>query len=403
MRVLLAVLVTACSAERTRPVSEPCTSWREDVAPVFQARCASCHAELGEYPGALAEADRLVGVLDASDPNHAAVADVRPLVESWVDQCGLSYFRSDLHPGGIMNPADPAFHGATLRELGWDFAFCASCHGEDFAGGAAGSSCLGCHTEGPTACTTCHGVPPASGAHAAHASRAPCETCHVVPAAWDAPGHLDDPPAEASCTGACHLSADPDWYGGPGEAACGTCHGVPPATHAPGACTTCHAADAPHVDGVVDVGFGLAGCSSCHGDAESAAPTDGGHRSHVFASRLRGPVPCADCHLVPTETRSAGHIDTAPPAEVTHAGWSAATDTCTGVACHGDAVPRWTEIGMGWAACGTCHGIPPTSAPHQPTFTLMDCASCHPDTVDGFGNILIVGGASEHIDGEVDL
>jgi hypothetical protein len=38
---------------------------------------------------------------------------------------------------------------------------------------------------------------------------------------------------------------------------------------------------------------------------------------------------------------------------------------------------------------------------------LTDCASCHPATVDGFGNILRTGppGAetSEHMDGTVDL
>jgi hypothetical protein len=33
---------------------------------------------------------------------------------------------------------------------------------------------------------------------------------------------------------------------------------------------------------------------------------------------------------------------------------------------------------------------------------LTSCATCHPGTVDAFGNILVVGGSSEHINGVVD-
>jgi hypothetical protein len=34
---------------------------------------------------------------------------------------------------------------------------------------------------------------------------------------------------------------------------------------------------------------------------------------------------------------------------------------------------------------------------------LTDCASCHPGTVDAFGNILVTDQISEHINGVVDL
>jgi hypothetical protein len=97
-----------------------------------------------------------------------------------------------------------------------------------------------------------------------------------------------------------------------------------------------------------------------------------------------------------------GHIDSAPPAELTLPGWDAAADTCS-VWCHGSYEPTWTMIGTGEAACATCHGIPPATAAHDPTWTLSDCSGCHPSSVDDFGNILVSGGTSTHIDGAVDL
>jgi hypothetical protein len=351
------------------------------VAPVFQERCVGCHADLAEYAGVLPYASRLAGVLDPADPVHGALADLRPLVATWVGECNLSYFRSDLHAGGILNPADSGFHGVLLAELGWDFAECATCHDTP-----AAPSCNNCHRDGPTACDTCHGLPPASGAHAAHGD---CARCHPTPQAWDDPGHLDDPPAEvtASACVPCHRDADPVWTGGPAQAACGTCHGIPPSNHAPGACTTCHPAEAPHVDGITQLGNGDGTCSACHQEA------DPGHRSHLEAERLRGPIDCVACHQVPSEIRSPGHIDTAAPAEVKDGACAA---------CHQAASPTWGSLGTDEAACGTCHGIPPAGAPHDPSATLVDCVSCHASTVDAFGNILVVDGRSQHIDGEVD-
>jgi hypothetical protein len=34
--------------------------------------------------------------------------------------------------------------------------------------------------------------------------------------------------------------------------------------------------------------------------------------------------------------------------------------------------------------------------------TLSTCVTCHPGTVDAFGNIVVNNGTSEHIDGNVD-
>src|SRR5688572_32432890 len=95
-----------------------------------------------------------------------------------------------LHPCGISDPADPEFHGRLIEREGWDLNVCADCHGSSFGGGASGATCLSCHEQGPTACDTCHDDPPASGAHARHASVGECSMCHVVPDRWDAEGHV---------------------------------------------------------------------------------------------------------------------------------------------------------------------------------------------------------------------
>jgi predicted CxxxxCH...CXXCH cytochrome family protein len=97
---------------------------------------------------------------------------------------------------------------------------------------------------------------------------------------------------------------------------------------------------------------------------------------------------------VPSSIDSPGHIDTSLPAEVTMASgtWDRATATCTNVACHGAATPVWTRVGRGEAACGTCHGAPPTDAPHDPSMDVFACATCHPAFDQG-----------KHINGVVDV
>jgi predicted CxxxxCH...CXXCH cytochrome family protein len=401
-----------------------------------------------------------------------------------------------LHACGIQDVDSPDFHGRLVRDLGWDFATCADCHGEDFSGGPAEVSCNGCHEGGPTACTTCHGDAPTSGAHTAHVRGGElertfeCATCHRAPARWDDAGHIfsvdgtvDDSPAEVrfaaiagsrarydatttACSGiSCHGAdlnddaatlTEPTWRAGQGQAACGTCHGEKPASHADDRCASCHApvaaADggftqpALHVDGTLQVGRE---CSDCHGGgAAGAAPpkdlagetspelvTIGAHAAHVTGEhRLRGPIPCGDCHLEPADVSSPGHIDSAGPAEVFPGGsafsglasaagssptWDRATATCGDAYCHGGGTrqaddlaaglrrtPSWTAVGIGEATCGACHGVPPDDGVHAANLALTDCATCHPQTVDAFGNIRVgplEAPISEHIDGNVDF
>ena len=378
-----------------------------------------------------------------------ACSEERALQSACGDEAGVPCSQG-IHPDGFDDPASNEFHGAELRRRDYDFALCASCHGDDLDGGASGVSCRTCHEDGPTSCSTCHDEEPATGSHDAHLGGGPmerrweCAECHTVPDRWDAPGHivdadgrLDPAPAEVvlarggacdasagTCTGGCHLDAEPRWTRpGQGEAACGSCHGTPPpAPHAPQErCATCHpTGDASHIDGELDVG---GGCTGCHGeDGDPAPPRDltgdtlvaalgvGAHQAHLDAPRrLRGPLACADCHDVPATRDAPGHIDSALPAEVALVGggaWDRAAATCDSW-CHGDAAPVWTVDGGEQVACGTCHGVPPADADHAPDLEIDDCAGCHPDTVDAFGNVILTGApgseTSQHMDGEVDV
>ena len=357
-----------------------------------------------------------------------------------------------VHPAGFADPNSDAFHGADLQRRNWDFAVCAGCHGDDFAGGKAKVSCLTCHAAGPTACTTCHGDGPTSNAHAAHRGKGvACAECHVVPAKWDDDGHilhdgiaittppkivfgaranLTPVPADRAgpptfdgqtCTNVyCHGAAlhaaggtasAPRWDDPAPVGTCDRCHGNPPPSHARSDCASCHPASAPHIDGIVQVGSS-SGCTGCHGSGDSPAPPRdlagnmfttaigvGAHQAHLH-SRISTPIACATCHLVPGTIDAPGHIDTPPPAEVVATvGWDRTTQTCT-ASCHGPARPVWTTSGA--ASCGTCHGIPPVDANHTPAMTLTSCASCHPSTVDAFGNIIVTNGTSTHVNGVVD-
>jgi predicted CxxxxCH...CXXCH cytochrome family protein len=348
-----------------------------------------------------------------------------------------------LHPSGILDPASDEFHGKELERHDGSFSFCATCHGENLDGGKAKVSCLTCHQDGPTACATCHADGPTTNAHVAHRviGKLACAECHTVPATWDAEGHIlrdghaDPAPAEVTfgaranltlapgdrtgpamfadgtCTNVyCHgavlhagggAQTAPRWSAATPTGTCTGCHASPPPSHAQSACASCHPANAPHIDGNVQVG---STCDGCHGRAGDPAPPKdllgnefttslgvGAHQAHLRApSGIAAPIACATCHLVPSTTNAAGHIDTPLPAEVTTGlGWNRTTGTCASAWCHGTSTPKWTETGN--VFCGSCHGVPPVTAAHDASMNLSSCASCHP------------AGFASHMNGVLDV
>jgi predicted CxxxxCH...CXXCH cytochrome family protein len=133
-------------------------------------------------------------------------------------------------------------------------------------------------------------------------------------------------------------------------------------------------------------------------------------------------VACGDCHRVPTEVGSPGHIDSDLPVEVFPPGLVSFAFTdgampswkdgkCANVYCHGggrklaadrSAVERAPAWSGGGVACGTaCHGAPPEDGKHPPV-TVRGCVNCHPNTVDPTGAIIFTGGTTKHMNGVVD-
>jgi predicted CxxxxCH...CXXCH cytochrome family protein len=257
---------------------------------------------------------------------------------------------------------------------------------------------------------------------------------HDVVAAYD--------PATHTCTNYCHgatltggAAVRPDWTAaGAGEAQCGGCHGAPPPAPHPqnGACAKCHPTvdealniidPEHHIDGAVDLVPAIAAgtCNACHGNAANAAPpvdtqgrsdtslaSVGAHQAHLQGSPIAAALPCTSCHTLPDPQHPFDHID-----GVVELVWSdlartgGATPTYDGATCsnycHGQTLtggsnptPRWTVVDGSQAACGTCHGTPPSLPGHPQS---NKCSVCHP-TVDASGAIVQ---PDKHVDGKVDL
>ena len=178
-------------------------------------------------------------------------------------------------------------------------------------------------------------------------------------------------------------------------------------------------------------------CVFCHGDvgrtgnlpgtdpdlraSPPAAPAGkpatviGAHQAHLnppAAGAMRGPLPCTECHVVPTNISHATNPPATPVAFGTLAKtqnssptWNPATSGCSATYCHGGfdfsgvrgaaATPIWTGAPI---TCTGCHGLPPTGHPALTgTVTAATCSGCHPATVKADGTIDIAGG--KHMNG----
>jgi predicted CxxxxCH...CXXCH cytochrome family protein len=367
-------------------------------------------------------------------------------------------------PDGVVQTDDPNFHGTWLSANGFPLSQCQQCHGDDFSGGAVGVSCSqsGCHSppNGPIDCTTCHGSQgtprPASGAHWAHQRF--CDTCHQIPSetVQDVERHASgdastivrfgdlavqgaapttppswDPNAQVCSNTYCHGTASPAWTSGT-QIPCDGCHSAPPSDHSPWArvatttssCTTCHPPPtaATHVDGLVEVT--VTSCTACHGSNGHANPplsvdgsTDpttrgvGAHEAHLdpsFPNRIANPLPCEDCHVVPSSVVQPGHFDQ-PQAQVVFP-WNGqfgtggalapprdafdTTNATCNVWCHfnrspdtdagAGADPLWTDNSGDAVQCNSCHQFPPVTCRNgdthpvlPPGVTVSVCEDCH--------------------------
>jgi predicted CxxxxCH...CXXCH cytochrome family protein len=316
------------------------------------------------------------------------------------------------------NPASSTFHGTYLKSNGWQTNECKACHGSTFTGGTSGRSCYKCHpsyphpagfangknygTSGLTSGTT-HG----SYMYTMNYPYASCQMCHGS-------AYSGGAIANVTCMrSGCHADAantprSPE--------SCNTCHGVFTAS------ASNSLASAPP--------------RSVMGDSATTARGVGAHQKHLVTNTVGVAVKCQECHTVPSQLSSPGHLGTSLPAEVVFNDQLAHLSTgggsvipkptydpsslkCSNTYCHGDwklrkatstsqyaytdsvmvglnYSPTWTN-GSADGACGSCHGLPPKGHIVVP---LSTCGSCHFGIVSTDGKII---DKAKHINGKVNV
>lgn len=242
-----------------------------------------------------------------------------------------------VHPSGWLSKTSADFHGAAIREQGWDMRSCRNCHGGKYDGGVSGHSCRTCHTEtlGPEACNVCHGsatsaAPPTDlsgntdvsfrgvGEHQVHllgtarTAAVGCSSCHQLPSGdiYD-PAHIDansDDRAEINFSGIARratsgVTPSPIYYVTSGACDNTYCHG---------AFKNGNASNPMFWNGGAVLS---AACGSCHGDvskptlAERALPKTaaqgGTHPNNLACSTCHGGVVNASLGFV----NASKHID----------------------------------------------------------------------------------------------
>ncbi|MBI2503014.1 MAG: CxxxxCH/CxxCH domain-containing protein [Candidatus Latescibacteria bacterium] len=296
--------------------------------------------------------------------------------------CHADPAKGVIHPAGWADLQTGQFlHAQQLRQNGGSTASCQGCHGQNYAGGVAAK----------TSCLTCHADPAKGVIHPeGWLNPAAKETFHgeaIRTRNWDMSGCQ-------SCHGA-------DYAGGIVQNSCLTCHAGTPES-----CTTCHGSSE-----------GIAPPEDTQGNRETSFYGVGAHQAHLGQGSLSAALNCIDCHHFPQGFADPAHIDGDGRAELSFGARASANgsvpaydpqaNTCAGTYCHSggkmgsQAVPVWTEVGSGQAACGTCHGLPPAQETgHPPVVAPLTCATCHSRVVDA-DNIII--DATLHLNGQTDF
>ncbi len=344
-----------------------------------------------------------------------------------------------IHQEGITDPGSDNFHGKYFSSAQASMSECTQCHGSDYMGSSIAPGCAssGCH---PSIGVHQEGIsnPSSNNFHGKYFSSAQvamteCTQCHGEQ-------YQGGSVAQGCASSGCHVSIGVHQQGilNPGSdnfhgkfiasinwklTECQQCHGTDYSGSTGSTCLTCHNQES-----------GPEACNTCHGQfsdpafiappkdvagsSETASPGVGAHYQHLFDTKLTEPIACEECHVVPSEFNSPGHIDDSPRAEVVF-GTFATSDlsapvydyndyTCSNTYCHGNFEflkansafafvyvedqmdgnnykPVWNKVDNTQAACGTCHGLAPTG--HQEA-ALTACANCHSGVVDSEGNII---------------
>jgi hypothetical protein len=357
----------------------------------------------------------------------------------------------DIHGSEVLNPTSSDYHGKQLMESPNKFDDCRQCHAADLSGGISKVSCVKCHiavdvhktgiidinsqnfhgkfiadnlNDKINDCTQCHGSSFEGGIVSPS-----CTTCHsTIPVHIDGIVNPDSPNFHGKYVGAnlnwdmraCGSCHGTDFSGGIAAPSCLTCHN---GTNGPEACNTCH--------GDFNDPTKIAPPRALDGSTDQNDPGVGAHTSHLYANNLGNQISCSTCHTIPQSVYADGHIDSDGKAEINFGNlavkggvnpiYNFTTNTCSNTYCHGNFAfyrdssnqgkkyiytsasitgsnfsPKWNNVDGTQAACGTCHGLPPTGHLNpNPPFQLADCFYCH------YGSNVM--DPTKHINGVADL
>jgi predicted CxxxxCH...CXXCH cytochrome family protein len=358
------------------------------------------------------------------------------------------------------NGAKPAYYQGN-NTPGDGYAKCSNlyCHSSVQGNGGAGAAisyAAPVWGSTPLPCGSCHAnmatSAAATGSHVQHAQLAgySCITCH------NGAGKDPNPPFAATArhaNGTIEISFSGNAVGtvyskggavapgtGYGSCSAGKCHGSAAVIWGSSLwsptdlCGKCHSSSASGVVGA-DTPF-----YSTSYPVKVTSNTDakvGAHTAHLTVPGILSTVfVCADCHG-PVSLASATHMNGAtdfvwsPLAQSNGATpvYDPATGVCSNVYCHGAAMPGGDASGVNrapvWnrpfmpmtltaAACGTCHGFPPSSVTGHPTVTIpagFPATAAIGGTCSCHGNINPAGNSYDtifvdktlHINGAVEV
>ncbi len=318
-------------------------------------------------------------------------------------------------PGTVHNAAwnDTAsadFHGKYLKAKNWKKDDCVQCHAVDFSGGTSRISCYDCHNSYPhkkgwiqSDNVFFHGVFLKNN----NWDLMSCKICHGI-------GYDGGSITNVSCmTSGCHLDENQN-------------------KKSPEACNTCHGNFSSPENLVVS----WAPPRGIDGSTDSTHRSVGAHQVHIATGKLGKNLKCGECHNVPANVFTNGHIDSDLPAEVVmndtlsrlitangtlipNPSFNNSDLKCSNTYCHGnwklrkaastnqfgyaDSImvganfsPKWVG-GAVEAACGTCHALPPTG---HIASSINACANCHSGVVNNAGVII---DKSKHINGKINV
>ncbi len=311
-----------------------------------------------------------------------------------------------VHQEGINNPSGNNFHGLYVADNN-SFFECQQCHGEEWSGGTVSPTCDNCH-----------------GGIAVHKEGIKNPTSENFHGSFIR-GHDWDLSECSQCHGE-------DYAGGLGSPTCLTCHND---EGGPEACNTCH--------GDFSDPTQIAPPQGTNNETNTADYAVGAHQVHLSGIAIAQNVSCSECHTVPSEFESEGHIDGELRAELnfgdftnsgpSDAGYNFTEFTCQNTYCHGNFEwlasdsqydfayeedrmygnnysPIWNKVDGTQAVCGTCHGeidasgqlvsALPNGHYGRDNFEIDDCANCHGSVVNQAGEII---NAELHINGEKNV